>query len=364
MSSHNSTDYMQVRSSRKWGKSAKKPWGRLTHGRPTTLQRDKKTHAEVPGSAEYFQKRMASEGSVEQLKSFTKSICPVCHFCLLREIQHIQTFKDLIPTNHGLIHFPQPVLFFHSFGSKAHNPPYGHPKMCPTHELPQSYILHDQQTHLSICMNLLSAAQWRIQIWSRLQRNKQCTWTMIVWIRFIIWIYILVLYLGKAQVGTSIQWLAEFNQHFFNVACMCLYCFVLAIWDHIEYWAWHGITCVHMQAHSEAPALRKNMIWYTIYCDIIYSHPLQYAHICNISLYFWTHNSWKDCCMMPYDCMILWEQQAVQWHRGISSELACRLPPLLTQVDTQKTRKTEEEQGGQTASHPDWVFEWPGKDML
>ena len=117
---------------------------------------------------------------LNQLKSFTKSICPVCHFCLLREIQHIQTFKDLIPTNHGLIHFPQPVLFFHSFGSKAHNPPYGHPKMCPTHELPQSYILHDQQTHLSICMNLLSAAQWRIQIWSRLQRNKQCTWTMIV----------------------------------------------------------------------------------------------------------------------------------------------------------------------------------------
>ena len=36
----------------------------------------------------------------------------------IHEVQHIQTFKDLIPTNHGLIHFPQPVLFFHSFGSK------------------------------------------------------------------------------------------------------------------------------------------------------------------------------------------------------------------------------------------------------
>lgn len=200
MSSHNNTDYMIWQ----WQNSCKCALLGSEGSQPRSLgvawdmedqphcNETKKTHAEVPGLAEYFQKRMASEGSVEQLKSFTTSICPVCHFCLLREVQHIQTFKDLIPTNHGLIHFPQPLLFFHSFWSKAHNPPYGHPKMCPTHEVPQSYILHDQQTHLSICMNLLSAAQWRIQIWSRLQRNKHVTYMNNDCInRFVIWIYIL-----------------------------------------------------------------------------------------------------------------------------------------------------------------------------
>ena len=128
--------------------------------------------------------------------------------------------------------------------------------------------------------------------------------------------------------------------------------------------AWHYM-CTYANAQwGTCIAFRCILQKHDMIYDIIYSHPLQYAHVCNISLYFWTHNSWKDCCMMLYDYMILWEQQAMQWHRGISSEPAYRLPPLLTQVDTQKTRKTKEEQGGQTASHPDWVFEWPGKDML
>lgn len=74
-------------------------------------------------------------------------------------------------------------------------------------------------------------------------------------------------------------------------------------------------TCIAFRCISQ----KHDMIY-----DIIYSHPLQYAHVCNISLYFWTHNSWKDCCVMPYDCMILWEQQAMQWHRGISSDSSPR----------------------------------------
>ena len=66
------TKFMQMRSSRSEG-SQPRSLGVAWHMEDQPhCNETKKTHAEVPGLAEYFQKRMASEGSVEPVKELHK----------------------------------------------------------------------------------------------------------------------------------------------------------------------------------------------------------------------------------------------------------------------------------------------------
>ena len=43
--------------------------------------------------------------------------------------------------------------------TKAHDPSNRHPVASSSHQLPEPHILHDQQPHLAICMDLLGRAQ-------------------------------------------------------------------------------------------------------------------------------------------------------------------------------------------------------------